>query len=399
MARERNVTMMVTLGRRRAVQTISAGSRRRGMFKRVIICRMADALPPMKGPRSSRLFKRKELANVPDRAPYMSSAGPHRRRSGWCRSRIDPAQDIAVLQFTGGTTGTPKAAMLTHANITGICSQALACDAGCSGRGRSGFSRVLPFFHVFAMTAVMNFGCPSARNSAAAAARYQAADADPPQSPPDLLPGVPTLFTALCNAAEAAAQADLGFVKFCVSGGAPIAAEAHGAFRAHLAGSPILEGYGLSETSPVVSFNRAGRGQTRHRRPGRARHRDRNPRPGQPGSFFCRQAQPGEICVRGPQVMRGYYNRPGRPQPVSWTARFAPAMSAISTPMAICSSSTASRTDHLRRLTMSIRALSRKRPTSIPPCRMRWRSALPDNIAARRRNFSLRSRCSPARRA
>jgi long-chain acyl-CoA synthetase len=128
------------------------------------------------------------------------------------------------------------------------------------------------------------------------------------QRRPSILPGVPTLYTAISNAAEAAGKTDLRFIKFCVSGGAPIAAEVADRFG-RISGCEVLEGYGLSETSPVVAMTPpAGirRGAVGIALPGTSIE-IRDP---EPPHRLLAQGEKGEICVRGPQVMRGYYKRP-----------------------------------------------------------------------------------------
>ncbi len=279
----------------------------RGVFSRVIVCSMAAAMPLMKG-QLFRLLKRQELANVPAGAPYMTFEALISGNDRLVPVRIDPAHDIAVLQATGGTTGTPKAAMLTHTNILANVRQAQAAMEGVQV-GQERILAVLPFFHVFAMTAVMNFGLSiGAELLLLPRLDMKLLMQTLRRRRPTLLPGVPTLFTALCNAVEAAPQAGLGGVKFGISGGAPIAAETIERFE-RLAGRPILEGYGLSETSPIVSFNRAGasrRGSVGQAVAGTVIE-IRNP--DNPEDILPQGAH-GEICVRGPQVMRGYYKRP-----------------------------------------------------------------------------------------
>jgi long-chain acyl-CoA synthetase len=124
---------------------------------------------------------------------------------------------------------------------------------------------------------------------------------------PTVLPGVPTLYTAVSAAAEAA-HSSLSFIKFCVSGGAPIAAEVADRFE-RISGCELLEGYGLSETSPVVTATPPGgirRGSVGIALPGTSLEIRDPERP----EHLLPQGEKGEICIRGPQVMRGYYNRP-----------------------------------------------------------------------------------------
>lgn len=276
-----------------------------GLFQRVIVCSMAAALPPLKG-LLFRLFKGKELAKIPAGLPYLRFETLISGAAKPSPVAIDPENDIATLQYTGGTTGVPKAAMLTHANITANVQQVLAGSPPMD-EGAERIMGILPFFHVFAMTAVMNFGVSigaelilmprlDMKMLMAAIARKR----------PTIMPGVPTLYTAICNAAGEGK--DLSFIKFCISGGAPISIEGAERFE-RLSKCAVLEGYGLSETSPVVTATPPSgvrRGSVGTPLPGTiVEIRD----PEHPERLMP-QGERGEICVRGPQVMKGYYNRP-----------------------------------------------------------------------------------------
>ncbi|OYY03517.1 MAG: dicarboxylate--CoA ligase PimA [Acidocella sp. 35-58-6] len=279
-----------------------------GVFKRVVMCSMVGALPGLKG-LLFKLFKAKELAKIPAGAPYISFAALSSVAAKPAPVMIDPLNDVATLQFTGGTTGVPKAAMLTHANITANVQQVL--DSGPAlVEGQERILGVLPLFHVFAMTVVMNIGVTIGaellllpRLDMAQLMKLIFARR------PTVMPGVPTLYTAICNAAEAKGVGhDLRFIKFCISGGAPIAAEAADRFE-RISGCNILEGYGLSETSPVVTATPVGgvrRGSVGVALPGTVIE-IRDPEAPQ---TLRPTGERGEICVRGPQVMKGYYNRP-----------------------------------------------------------------------------------------
>jgi long-chain acyl-CoA synthetase len=275
-------------------------------LKRVVVCAMTAALPWTKSV-LFRLFKGKERAKMPDQAPYIRFeqliAGPAMPAA----VSIDPDRDIAVMQFTGGTTGLPKAAQLSHANITVNVRQIIESATPCIP-GRERIIGILPLFHVFAMTGVMNYGVAlGAELVLLPRLDLKQLMATIFNRKPTVLIGVPTLYAAISNAAEAAHK-NLQFIKFCVCGGAPIAAEAALHFE-RVSGCKIVEGYGLSETSPVVTLNPAGAvklgsvglavaGTT-------VEIRDRN----QP-AVLLPQGERGEVCVRGPQVMQGYYNRP-----------------------------------------------------------------------------------------
>ncbi|HTJ90557.1 MAG TPA: long-chain fatty acid--CoA ligase [Acidocella sp.] len=305
-ARETETSLIVSLDVA-AIQGKIARLVARGLFSRVIVCSMTAAMPRVKG-QLFRLLKQQELANVPHNAPYMTFETLSAGTDPLVAVHIDPGHDIAVLQSTGGTTGIPKAAMLTHTNIVANVRQAQAAMDGLR-QGQERVLAVLPFFHVFAMTAVMNFGLSiGAELLLLPKLDLKLLMQTLRRRRPTLLPGVPTLFTALCNAGETAPRGDFASVKFGISGGAPIAGETVDRFE-RLTRRPILEGYGLSEASPVVSFNRAGasrRGSVGQAVAGTVIE-IRNPdRPEE----ILPQGAHGEICVRGPQVMRGYYKRP-----------------------------------------------------------------------------------------
>ncbi len=301
-----DVTVMVTLDLA-LIQDKIAPLVAKKLFEQVIVCRMAAALPPLKS-LLLRSLKRRDLAEIPAQAPYVEFADLTRGDQPATPVAIDPETDIAVLQFTGGTTGTPKAAMLSHANITVNVAQSRAAFPDVEP-ARERFLAVLPLFHVFAMTSIMNFGI-SVGAEILLMPRLDMRELMHiiVRRRPTVLAGVPTLFTAICHAAEAKKNFDMSFIKFCISGGAPLAAETKERFEA-LAHTQILEGYGLSETSPVATFNRAGAA-----RPGSVG-------PAMPGSSIeirdpakpetlLPQGERGEICIRGPQVMRGYYKKP-----------------------------------------------------------------------------------------
>lgn len=279
-----------------------------GALDKIVVCPLDTALPRLKG-LAFRLLKRREIARIPDAPQYVHldrlMAGPAKPAP----VAIDPARDIAVLQYTGGTTGTPKGAALTHANLTINVQQVEAGSPEIDPDGER-ILGILPFFHVFAMTAVMNFGVrigaelillprPDLKLMLSTIRRTR----------PTVLPGVPTLFTALANGIETGKRAtDLSFINYCVSGGAPISEDGAARFE-RLAGAQILEGYGLSEASPVVTTTRRGhvkRGSVGTALPGTIIEIRSLDDPHQ----LLPQGERGEICIRGPQVMVGYYNRP-----------------------------------------------------------------------------------------
>lgn len=220
---------------------------------------------------------------------------------------IDIHEDIALLQYTGGTTGLPKGAMLTHANITANTEQAHAWFPD-TIPGQERMVGVLPFFHVFAMTAVMNMSV-RAGMEIIALPRFdlnQTFDLIHKHKP-SYFPAVPAIYTAM-NAHPKRDDYDLSSIKYCISGGAPLPVEVKKEFET-MTGCTLVEGYGLSESSPVVTVNPT--------------HGERKsgyiglPVPNtyvtiistEDGKTEMPLGERGELCVRGPQVMKGYWKR------------------------------------------------------------------------------------------
>ncbi len=274
---------------------------------RVIVCPIAGVLPWRKS-LAYRLFRRAITARpaydsriVPYASVVASAAAPD-------PVAIDPARDIAVLQYTGGTTGEPKAAALTHANLS-INAQQVTRHMTTIRPGQERMLAVLPFFHVFAMTTILNCGIGAGaelllhpRFEIAAVMRAITRDR------PTVLNGVPTIYAAIATAAEAHA-ADISSLRLCVCGGAPLPAEVRARFE-RLSGCKLMEGYGLTEASPVVTCN-----------PPAGLIKDGSAGTPVPGttieirdladlSRVLGTGERGEVCVRGPQVMRGYRSRP-----------------------------------------------------------------------------------------
>ncbi len=164
---------------------------------------------------------------------------------------------VAALQYTGGTTGTPKGAMLTHANLSINVKQAAAWFPGLAVDGEERFLCVIPFFHSFAMTGLMNFAIEKAAQMIMLP-RFELKQTLKlvDETKPTIMAGVPTLFNALAKAPDIKNH-DLSSLKFCISGGAPLPLEVKRDFE-HVSGCKLVEGYGLSETSPVTHINPVG---------------------------------------------------------------------------------------------------------------------------------------------
>ena len=277
-----------------------------GLVKTLVVCSMARALPFATGI-LLKLFKSSTLAVVDSDPRQVSFASLSHNTGTYTPVVIDPRADVAVLQYTGGTTGEPKAAMLTHANITANARQVSAWYST-PDLGHERFLAALPFFHVFAMTVAMlcalEYGAVIIMLP-----RFDLKDClkTIARKKPTFFPAVPTIFTAINNAPDVKSY-DLTSIRLCISGGAPLPIEVKHQFES-LTGCVVVEGYGLSETSPVVctnptiGLNKAGSIGL--------------PMPGTIVEIHAVEDdrvlgidEKGEICVRGPQVMKGYWNRP-----------------------------------------------------------------------------------------
>ncbi len=219
---------------------------------------------------------------------------------------------IAVLQYTGGTTGLPKGAMLTHANLTSACSQIMAVVNGEPRVLEEGCEKVLavlPLFHIYALTVNMLFGL----RLGAEIVLHTRFDADAvlkdlAAKKITVFPGVPTMYTAILNHPDIA-KYDLSSLKFCGSGGAPLPVEVNQRFQ-KATGCSLLEGWGMTETSPTGTFTPAGAPQ----RAGSCGL----PTVGVTIKFVSVDdpgrevaiGERGELCISGPNVMKGYWNKP-----------------------------------------------------------------------------------------
>lgn len=216
--------------------------------------------------------------------------------------------DTAVLQYTGGTTGVSKGAVLSHRNLAMNVEQALAWFPTFR-RGQERILCVLPFFHVFAMTALMNLGL---FNGAVLimTPRFELKQTLGlfHRRKPTVFAGVPSLFNAINNYSEIK-RYKLTSLRFCISGGAPLPHEVGKAFEA-ICRCRVVEGYGLSETSPMLTCNPVG-GSVKRNSVGL-------PVPGvevslrrldDPNKEVTKLGDKGEVCARGANIMSGYWRR------------------------------------------------------------------------------------------
>jgi long-chain acyl-CoA synthetase len=276
----------------------------------VFLARLKEDAPWWARPFVDRELRRQGRDPSPARGiPHIPFARLRRTEGRVPEVPLDPTEDVAVLQYTGGTTGTPKGAMLTHANLSANARQ-IRYWLTSYRDGQEVLLCMIPFFHVYGMTAALNaallFGAtlvtqpspPTADLIFQYVSRYR----------PTIFPGVPTFYSDLIHHPRAR-EADLRGIRLCVSGSAPLPVEVARRFH-ELTGGIVVEGYGLSETSPVTHVNLLGEGA----------------RAGSVGlpvtSTWVKVVDPadpskelplgtdGEIAVKGPQVMKGYYGRP-----------------------------------------------------------------------------------------
>ena len=282
-----------------------------GSLKHVIVQPFAAMLPPVKS-FLFRLFKRNLQVNT-DRSrhqPAITQFEKLLRNDGLfdLPSPIEPAEDIAVLQYTGGTTGVPKGAMLTHKNLTVNVEQVKAWATNLDD-GAERIMGFLPLFHVFAMTTVMNFGIASG----AELVLVPRFDLDESlkiidRVKPTTMPGVPTIYNAMLHHPKIK-NYDMRSLKFCISGGAPLPIEVKRGFEA-VSGCSLVEGYGLSETSPMATANPVI-GSVKEGSIGLPVPQTIiSIRSLEDPEKEVKLGEKGEICISGPQVMKGYWNRP-----------------------------------------------------------------------------------------
>jgi long-chain acyl-CoA synthetase len=276
-------------------------------LERLVVGSVAGALPPAKSV-FYRWFRSKEIADRPD-DDRITAFSALIANDGLCETpQLDPDKDLALIQYTGGTTGTPKGAMLSHQNLSANARQTSLLDPEL-GKVTDRILGALPMFHVFANTCVLNRTVATG-GEIVLLPRFDAGQvlAAIQRSRATALPGVPTMYRALLDH-PSLAKTDLSSLRICISGGAPLPQELKRRFE-ETTGATLIEGYGLSESSGVVSANPyEGEGKTgsigQPIPATRVRLVDKED-PAKPAP----DGEPGEIVVAGPQIMCGYWQRP-----------------------------------------------------------------------------------------
>ena len=301
-AEDSNTTVMVTLNLR-MLHEKTANLLQTSCVEKVVVGDFKSYLPFPKNILFSWL-KFKEVVNIECGRVNISADRLMNNHGFYIPAIIDPINDVAVYQYTGGTTGTPKATMLTHQNLYANTVQVGMWFDGLED-GNEIMLGVLPLFHVFAMTVVMNLSVFKACEMVL----YPRFEIDTllkaiKKKKITLLPGVPTLFSAINNNVNLD-KYNLSSLKFCISGGAPLPAAVKSKFE-EVSSCKLIEGYGLSEASPVVVanplFGENKKGSIGIPLPGtvvEVRDIDSS-------NTRTKLGKIGEICVKGPQVMKGY---------------------------------------------------------------------------------------------
>ena len=276
--------------------------------KRVIVTSIKDYLPPLTRIIGSFLGKIQsyDVSNETNVLFFkeLTSSSPEP-----IEIEFDPVKDLALLQYTGGTTGLPKGAMLTHYNLV---SNAYMCNAWYEGEeGKETYLNVIPFYHIFGMTATLNNAVASA-SSMILIPRFDVVEVlkSIEKYKATVFSGVTTLYNALLNHPDIR-KYDLTSLNFCICGASSIPPEIQRQFM-ELTGSTLVEGYGLTEASPVThanpmdpTFETVKVGSIGFSWP------DTEAKIVDPVSRIeLPNGEVGELVIKGPQVMRGYWNMP-----------------------------------------------------------------------------------------
>jgi len=280
-------------------------------LKKVVIGRLPDVLPFPKN-LLFPLAKGKEIAQIPKDDKHVRFADLVANDGRYTPHPVkDPAEEVAILQYTGGTTGQPKGAMLTHGNITATVHMYASWIAEGMNLedGKERVLMVLPMFHIYGLSAVLlRMLVIGAEFILHPRFELKAVIEDLHKKKISIFPGVPTMYAAIVNM-PTIKDYDLSALKFCASGGAPLPVEVQDKFE-EITGHKMIEGWGMTETSPAGTQTVYG-GK-------RKRGSCGLPLPGVTIEIVDVDDplkvkgvnETGEICITGPNVMKGYWNKP-----------------------------------------------------------------------------------------
>lgn len=284
--------------------------RKQVRLKKILVTSIADALAfPLRQLYRLKAWKEKMGKDVPygdgDIMPWKETV---QGKETHAHIVGDPRQEVAMLQYTGGTTGVPKGVMLTHYNLTANVQQCLAMLPELKTKHHT-LLAVLPFFHIFGLTVCINLAVALA----ATIIPFPRLVVDDllkavQKFKPTIFPAVPAIFVAMLQHKKLK-EYKLSSIDYCISGSAPLPVEVMNQFE-QITNAEIIEGYGLTEASPVTHLN-----------PLYGKRKAGSigiPMPGteaaivdmEGGAVSVPTGKLGELIIRGPQVMLGYWNRP-----------------------------------------------------------------------------------------
>jgi long-chain acyl-CoA synthetase len=282
-------------------------------LEHVVVTSIADYLPTatklkLKLPLAKAKRARAEItATIPKDAPVTPFLSLLKGTEAARQVQLDPEEDLALLQYTGGTTGASKGAMLTHYNLVSNAYMNRLWDTGAVA-GKEVTLAVLPLFHAYGLTVAMN-ATVLLGGTLVLLPRFDLDQvfAAIDEWKPTMFPGVPPIYKALTDTTKVRSH-DLRSIRLCVSGAMKLPSEIQDQFE-RVTGGALVEGYGMTETSPSTHCNPVGG----TRKPGSIGV----PLPGTHCKVVSQDdptvevppGEPGELAIRGPQVFRGYWGR------------------------------------------------------------------------------------------
>lgn len=276
-------------------------------LRHIVVCKLAQELPFFRSV-LFRLMHWREISRPADEAAYVAFDKLVDNDGAYHAVEIAPLQDLAAIQYTGGTTGEPKGVMLSHQNLYANTCQNRAWFTRAEP-GREHLLAIVPFSHSFGMTAVMNLAV-SLGGELVIFPRFKLKQMlrAIERKRITMLVGVPTLFQAINQCAELK-RYDLSSLKVCISGGDSLPLPVQRKF-VELSGCPLAEGYGLTECSPVVTCSNPLEGTERLGSCGLPLPRTTVEIVSVEDAHTVLPAgEVGEICISGPQVMLGYWRK------------------------------------------------------------------------------------------